>query len=480
MQPTRSRLVDGVGARLVLVFGVLAAMASFGAGGVLAPRAAFAQDELAQPGAFTVSANVARVEVPGATAFDALLYYPAPAAAPGAALEPSGAPYPVVVFGHGFLQAPSRYSGVLAHMASWGFIVIAPDTQTGFSPSHGQFALDMRTCIDWLVQENGREGSVLRAGVDVGAIGIGGHSMGGGAATLAAADDPRIIAIATLAAAETNPSAVAAAGRLSIPASYISGSQDSITPLAQHGQRMYDAQTSPRQLPLILGGSHCGFQDDPFPLFCDSGSLPRAEQLALTRRLLTGFFLLHLKDDRDAEVGLWPQVWGPAADADERLTTTKDPRTTLEAPERVVLPRGTRVAFEISVGNTGPARPGLQAFAQGPRWPSAFDPEALPSPEPGQAAPVSVTIDAPLGEQGTLPFLLSVRREDGTRAYAWVEVEVQCTVDCDGNGTVDLFDFLCFLDRFSRGDMSADCDGDGALTVFDFLCYQSGFSWGCP
>lgn len=453
----------------MLVLGCHACMAA----GVLA------RGDLAQAGPYTVSAGTVRVDVPGLAAFDALLYYPAQAASPGAALDPTGAPYPAIAFGHGFLQAPFRYGGVLAHLASWGFVVIAPDTQTGFSPSHGQFALDMRTGLDWLELEHARPGATLEGGIDTGAFGISGHSMGGGAAMLAAADDARISAIATLAAAETNPSAVAAAARLTIPASYISGSQDAITPLAQHGQRMYDAQTSPRQLPLVLGGSHCGFQDEPFPLFCDSGSLPRTEQLELTRRLLTGFFVLHLGDDQGHEDAIWQAVWGPEANADQRVRTTLDPRTTLDAPERVVLPTGTQVRFEVSIGNAGPARPDLELFASGPSWPVGFDPQRPPSPEPGSATRVEVNIDAPLGEQGTVPFLLSVRREDGARAFQWVDIEVQCTIDCDGDGAVDIFDFLCFLDRFSRGDPSADCDGDGTLTVFDFLCFQTGFSWGC-
>lgn len=444
--------------------------------GVLAAGVA-ARDDLAQPGPYTVSANTVRVDAGGPAPFDALLYYPALEAAPGAAMDPSGGPYPAIAFGHGFLQAPFRYGGVLAHLASWGFVVIAPDTQTGFAPSHGQFALDLRTCLAWLELENARPGATLRGGIDAARFGVSGHSMGGGAAMLAAADDPRIAAIATLAAAETNPSAVAAAARLAIPASYISGSQDAITPLAQHGQRMHDAQTSPRQIPLILGGSHCGFQDDPFPLFCDSGSLPREEQLELTRRLLTGFFLLHLGNDPGDEADLWPAVWGPRANADPRLRTALDPRTTLSAPARVAPPTGARAAFAATITSAGPSTPGLDLFAQGPPWAVGFDPGQLVSPEPGEEVQVAVTIDAPLGVAGTRPFLLSVRREDGARAYATVEVELRCTIDCDGDGAVDLFDFLCFLDRFSAGDTTTDCDGE--LTVFDFLCYQTAFDRGC-
>ena len=55
-----------------------------------------------------------------------------------------------------------------------------------------------------------------------------------------------------------------------------------------------------------------------------------------------------------------------------------------------------------------------------------------------------------------------------------------CYVDCDGNGELDFFDFLCFQNAFATGDPYADCDDTGALDFFDFLCFQNQFAVGCP
>jgi hypothetical protein len=55
-----------------------------------------------------------------------------------------------------------------------------------------------------------------------------------------------------------------------------------------------------------------------------------------------------------------------------------------------------------------------------------------------------------------------------------------CYADCDGNETLDVFDFLCFQDAFVQGDPYADCDGNSVLDVFDFLCFQDAFVVGCP
>ncbi len=62
-----------------------------------------------------------------------------------------------------------------------------------------------------------------------------------------------------------------------------------------------------------------------------------------------------------------------------------------------------------------------------------------------------------------------------------------CYADCDtfsGSGTLDIFDFLCFQNRFAAQDpWACDCDtgsGFGICDAFDFLCYQNAFAAGCP
>ncbi|MEQ8318532.1 MAG: M12 family metallo-peptidase [Phycisphaerales bacterium] len=58
--------------------------------------------------------------------------------------------------------------------------------------------------------------------------------------------------------------------------------------------------------------------------------------------------------------------------------------------------------------------------------------------------------------------------------------EATCPADCDGSGSIDLLDFLCFQNAFAAGDAKADCNGDGSLDIFDFLCFQRAFDIGCP
>ncbi len=62
-----------------------------------------------------------------------------------------------------------------------------------------------------------------------------------------------------------------------------------------------------------------------------------------------------------------------------------------------------------------------------------------------------------------------------------------CYPDCDtstGPGIFDIFDFLCFGNRFEANDPYAcDCDtstGQGVCNILDFLCFGNAFSAGCP
>ena len=54
-----------------------------------------------------------------------------------------------------------------------------------------------------------------------------------------------------------------------------------------------------------------------------------------------------------------------------------------------------------------------------------------------------------------------------------------CAADCDGDGALTIFDFLCYQNAFAAGEASADCDGDGSVTAADFACFQSAFLDGC-
>lgn len=210
----------------------------------------------------------------GSRSFAARLAQPT-GSAPGA--------YPVVAFGHGFLQQAFRYDSTLRALAARGYVVIAPDSETGFFPNHSRFADDLWRAVLW-VRATQPNASATREVLS-------GHSMGGGAALIAASRHPEVDVVGTFAAAETNPSAVAASAAITAPALYVVGSRDGIVSPATT-RSMYAAKPSPASWDSITGGYHCGFLDSSpfFGIGCDRGSISRSTQLAISSALLGGWF----------------------------------------------------------------------------------------------------------------------------------------------------------------------------------------------
>ena len=163
---------------------------------------------------------------------------------------------PVISFGHGFVIPHTSYDYLAPWVARSGFVVVLPGTESGLSPSHEAFALDLIFAAKAVQSDPFFDGaaSSLR--------GYGGHSMGGGAALLAAAKDRNAGVLILLAPAETNPSSIAAAARVRATTFFEVASRDCITPRASTAQLMFDAinlTSKQKFIDEIGGGSHCQF-----------------------------------------------------------------------------------------------------------------------------------------------------------------------------------------------------------------------------
>lgn len=235
----------------------------------------------------------------GGGSCEATVFYPAVApGGEGAPLDESGAPYPAIVFGHGYLSSPGQYAETLGRLALEGYVVIAPETRRTLLPDHSQFADDMIAALTWLTEESKRDVSLLSGAVRDDNFGAAGHSMGGGVALLAASRDPRIAAVSTFAAADTRPSSLGVVDRIRGDVQFIGGSDDAIAPVARHQRPLFRNVVAAKQLVVLEGGSHCGFLDED-PPFCDEGSMNRDEQLALSRRLMSDWFGLFLRGEEE-------------------------------------------------------------------------------------------------------------------------------------------------------------------------------------
>ena len=253
---------------------------------------------------------------------DTMIWYPAVKAAeppvsylgllPGAALdEPSPhpeAPFPIVLFSHGFRGIHVQSYAITERIASHGFVVVAPNhagnTLFDFSATDEQVAEvalgrpgDMAFSLAQVTALSATPGHWAEGLVDATRVAILGHSFGGwttlvvagavvdadaGQAQCGAGTDadifcpyiahwppgtqlamappmPGLKAAVALAPGGVASFAPGGLDTVSVPTLVMGGSLDQTTPLALETMPIYDALPGPRALGVIEGASHMSY-----------------------------------------------------------------------------------------------------------------------------------------------------------------------------------------------------------------------------
>ena len=227
---------------------------------------------------------------------------------PGVVFTPaSGFGLPGLAFGHDWLTGADHYAETCEHLASWGFVVAAPDTQRGLAPSVLTLAADLDATLDVITGVRLGQGDIS---VDPDRLALAGHGFGGAAAVVAAADGTRAKAVAAVFPSVTKPSAEQSAATLTIPGLVLATPDDqkSLRTDALEVAAAWDGAVlrvvekadaagvaeRRRMLGLLglqgLGLQGLGLQGLGFP-----GSSSRTQKTV--RALLTGFMLFHLTGD---------------------------------------------------------------------------------------------------------------------------------------------------------------------------------------
>lgn len=125
---------------------------------------------------------------------------------PGAVFVPRDvpSPAPLIGFAHDWTKGPAHYEDTLKHLASWGFVVVAPSTDHSPRPHHQHFADNLSAAIEDVLSATLGRGRVR---ADPRRIGLAGHGLGGGVAALLAAQRTDIDTVAMVFPTETIPSA---------------------------------------------------------------------------------------------------------------------------------------------------------------------------------------------------------------------------------------------------------------------------------
>jgi predicted dienelactone hydrolase len=196
---------------------------------------------------------------------------------PDAPLDRDHGPYPLVVFSHGNGGVRFQNHTLACHLASHGYIFVAPDhtenaafaalpdhlviyDPIGMPKSFIDRPLDLEFILDRLLEKNAAgSGDLLEGAIDEQRISAVGHSFGGLPVMLLAQFDPRIRAGVTLA----GPWISLALFQLEIPMMYMVGREDRTVgvPYNDWIRDVYDHSPTPKLFIEFPEGGHYTFTD---------------------------------------------------------------------------------------------------------------------------------------------------------------------------------------------------------------------------
>jgi predicted dienelactone hydrolase len=203
---------------------------------------------------------------------------PSPEGEQDAPLDLSGAPYPLIVYSHGFMNTATGGTFLGQHLASHGYIVVSPTFPlTQFNAPGGPNVLDVANqpgdvsfLVDEMLRRNDTPGDAFAGAVDPDRIGLTGLSLGGLTTYLATFHpdlrDDRVGA----AAPQAGPGCLFAAeffDRAMVPLLILHGDLDAIVPYGANAAEILVRTNAPTYLLTLLEASHTAFADGSDEIF---------------------------------------------------------------------------------------------------------------------------------------------------------------------------------------------------------------------
>jgi predicted dienelactone hydrolase len=185
----------------------------------------------------------------------------------GAPVRDAGTPLPVLLFSHGFGGMRIQSFGLTSHLASRGYVVVAPDHPgrmltdvlpcifspplegcdlSGFGADPGPEGL--AAALAWV--DEASSSGVFEGRIDEGTVGIIGHSAGAGSVTAFADIEPRVSAVA--------PMAGGSVPDREVPTLRMDGSCDGFVPAAEPST--VDGRLDATFV-TVVGAGHLAFSD---------------------------------------------------------------------------------------------------------------------------------------------------------------------------------------------------------------------------
>ncbi len=172
----------------------------------------------------------------------------------------TGGPFPLVIFAHGSASFRTQSTFLTTHLATWGFVVVAPDylerglgNALGQPPAEPIADLDLsRAAVDLAKAENARAGGLLEGRVAADRVAITGHSAGGGS-SFRFGGEPDVVTYIPLSAGVRGGTDV---GEFpDTPSMWLTGDIDGVVDV-DGVARAFETAPPPSRLVVVEGGGH--------------------------------------------------------------------------------------------------------------------------------------------------------------------------------------------------------------------------------
>ncbi|MFP6663742.1 MAG: hypothetical protein VCC00_06050 [Deltaproteobacteria bacterium] len=205
------------------------------------------------------------------------VYYPVDAGTPPAGPEgqadtpvppSSGGPFPVLGYAHGFTSSNQAARGLITHLVSHGYVVVAPNfpLSTGGAPGgptvtdmHNQPG-DLAFALQTIAARDTAPGDAIAAVMDMDRVGIVGLSLGGATVVIGAYHPTLQIPFAKAAVAHAPATCFFGPDfyQRAIPTMILAGDADELVPFTTAAQRSFEFAAHNATLVRLIGGTHIG------------------------------------------------------------------------------------------------------------------------------------------------------------------------------------------------------------------------------
>ena len=183
---------------------------------------------------------------------------------------------------------------MLAHLASWGIVAAAPNSQIGLAPSVVNLSYDLGATLDVISGVRLGPGAIS---VHPAKLGLAGHGFGGAAAVFAAAAKPaRAKAVAAIFPSVTKPSAEEPAATLTMPGLVLATPDDAKSLRTDALEVARDWTGAQLRVVDKSAAAEVAEKRRLLGLVGLSGSNTRTQKTV--RAVVTGFLLFHLAGDK--------------------------------------------------------------------------------------------------------------------------------------------------------------------------------------